>query len=386
MIIGAFLDGGFDLETLRKGLAGLTLRGYDLSAEKVKRSAITATKFNVSVDASVHHHRGLSDILGMIGASDLSTGVKEKSSAVFRRLGEVEAAIHGIPIGEVHFHEIGAVDSIVDIVGSIFICETLGIEQFYCSPLPTGNGNISTAHGILPSPAPATLQLLAAAGAPLVQAPDPSVMAGELVTPTGAVLVTMFSTFGRPDMKVARVGYGAGNKDFQAWPNIMRIWTGEKVDTGETGEMVLLETNIDDMNPQVYGYLMEKLLDDKAADVWFVPIQMKKNRPAVMLSVLGPAGLEAKLAETIMRETTTLGIRSRRVSRHTAQRDVIETETSLGRARVKIKRFGGFLAVAPEYEDCRRIARERNLPLQEVSRLIEAEARRRLDGHAGATA
>jgi hypothetical protein len=320
----------------------------------------------------------------MIGSSGLPPGVKEKAGAVFRRLGEVEAGIHGIPVSEVHFHEVGAVDSIIDIVGAMFICDALGIERFYCSPLPTGSGTVSTAHGILPSPAPATLQLLAAAGAPLVQAPDPSVTPGELVTPTGAALVTAFSTFSRPDMKVERVGYGAGNKDFATWPNIMRIWTGEA--SAEGGEMVLLETNIDDMNPQIYGYLMEKLLEERAADVWFVPIQMKKNRPAVMLSVLGPAGLEARLTEIIMRETSTLGIRSRRVSRHTAQREVIEIETSLGHARAKIKRYAGFLAVTPEYEDCRRIARERNLPLQEVSRLIEAEARRRLTGHAGATA
>jgi uncharacterized protein (TIGR00299 family) protein len=305
--------------------------------------------------------------------------VKEKSATIFRRLGEVEAGIHGIPVEEVHFHEIGAVDSIIDIVGSVFIAETLGIERQYCSPLPAGSGNISTAHGILPSPAPATLRLLADAGAPLVQAPDPRVTPGELVTPTGAAVVTAFSTFGRPDMQVRTVGYGAGNKDFQAWPNVMRIWIGEEGGSGGSGDMVLLETNIDDMNPQIYGYLMEMLLEEKAADVWFVPIQMKKNRPAVMLSVLAPAGLETRLIETIMRETSTLGVRSRRVSRHTAQREIIEVDTTLGKAHAKVKRFGDFTAVSPEYEDCRRIARERNMPLQEVTRTVEADARRYLD-------
>ena len=383
MILGALLDAGFALDTLNKGLAQLNISGYQLSAEKVQRSSIAATKFNVVVDGeSHHHHRALSEILEIIDSSSLSQNVKKKSSAVFQRLGGVEAEIHSVTIEQVHFHELGAIDTIIDIVGTIFALEVLRIEHFYSSALPVGSGNISTAHGILPAPAPATLQLLALAGAPVVSAPESSTPPGELVTPTGAALVTSLASFRRPAMKVDKVGYGAGSKDFKTWPNILRIWLGEEISGNDEGELILLETNIDDMNPQIYGYLMEKLLAEKALDVWFTPIQMKKNRPAIMLSVLAPAYTEAKLTGIIMRETSTLGIRVRRVSRHTAQREIIEINSSLGRVRAKVKRFGAdFVDVSPEYEDCRLIALERNLPLQEVSRIIEIEARQYVASH-----
>lgn len=382
MILGALLDAGLELETLKKGLTGLKIGGYQLGAEKVRRASITATKFTVILDEQVRQHqRGLSEILGIIGSSQLSDCVKQKSSAIFRRLGEVEAKIHGIPLEEVHFHELGAIDTIINIVGTIYACETLKIEKFYCSPLPAGSGSVSTAHGILPVPAPATLQLLADAGAPLTSLTESASPAGELVTPTGAAIVTSLASFRRPDLKVDMVGYGAGSKDFKDWPNVLRLWLGEDLNEGNGEELVLLETNIDDMNPQIYGYIMEKLLGEKAADVWFTPIQMKKNRPATMLSVLGPAHAEVRLTEIMMRETSTLGIRVRRVSRHTAQREIVRVDSSLGEAHAKIKRFGDILTVAPEYEDCRRIALERNLPLQEVSRIIELEARQYLATH-----
>ena len=216
----------------------------------------------------------------------------------------------------------------------------------------------------------------------MIDAPPSDKPPGELLTPTGAVLITSLAAgFKRPNIKVDKVGYGAGNKQFPTWPNVVRIWIGEEAESAEGTEMVLLETNIDDMNPQIYGYLMEKLLAAKAADVWFTPIQMKKNRPAIMLSVLGPAENEAKLTEIIMRETSTLGVRARHIARHTAHREIIEFVSSLGMAHAKVKRFGDFLSVSPEYEDCRRIALERNLPLQEVSRIIESEARRYLADH-----
>lgn len=379
MILGALLDAGLDLDTLKKGLDNLDFGGYHISAEKVQRATITATKFNVVTDEHAHHHRGLSNILNIIHASRLSDYVKGKSSAIFQRLGEVEAKIHGIPLDEVHFHELGAVDTIIDVVGTIFAMELLKIEHCYASNLPAGSGYISTAHGILPALAPATLQLLADAGAPVISAAESVAPPGELVTPTGAVLVTSLASFTRPNMKLATVGYGAGSKDFKNWPNVLRIWLGEEIETGDTGELTLLETNIDDMSPQIFGYLMEKLLAEKAADVWFTPIQMKKNRPAVMLSVLAPVSIEARLTEIIMRETSTLGIRARRLARHVAYREIIEFDSSLGRARAKVKKFGHELVdVSPEYEDCRQIAMERNISLHEVSRIIESEARQYL--------
>lgn len=391
MIIGSLLDAGLDFEVLKKGLAGLDFHGYELTAEKVLRSSITATKFNVVLveeehehsHESLHHHRGLSEILNIINTGDIPDNVKLKSSEIFRKLGQVEAGIHGVPLEEVHFHELGAVDTIIDIVGTVFALETLKIERVYSSPLAVGSGTVKTAHGILPVPAPATLQILANAGAPIINAPPSENPPGELLTPTGAVLITyLASGFRQPKLKLEKVGYGAGNKQFSTWPNVVRIWIGEEDDAANDDGLVLLETNIDDMNPQIYGYLMEKLFAEKAADVWFTPIQMKKNRPAIMLSVLATSTLEGKLSEIIMKETSTLGIRSRAVSRHMAQREIIEFDSSLGRAHAKIKRFGqDILAVSPEYDDCRRLALEHNLPLHEVSRIVEIEARHYMAEH-----
>jgi len=380
MLLGALLDAGLDLDTLKNGLAGLNIGDYELTAEKVQRSSITATKFNVIIGNGTHQdHRSLTQILQLIEESQLSTRVKEQSSDIFRRLGRVEANIHGIPVEEVHFHEIGAVDSIIDIVGTVFALECLKIERCYSSPLPAGSGSVATSHGRLPSPAPATLQLLADVGAPLTSGPEPSRPQGELVTPTGAALITSLATFGQPQMNITGIGYGAGSKDFEGWPNVVRVWLGEESTSDYGDELRLLETNIDDMNPQIYGYLMEQLFVEQAADVWFTPIQMKKNRPAIMLSVLAPAHAESKITEIIMRETSTLGIRVRPISRHIAQREIIEIDSNLGHVHAKIKRYSGdILAVSPEYDDCRRIALERDMPFQEVHRVVEQEVRQHL--------
>jgi uncharacterized protein (TIGR00299 family) protein len=380
MILGALLDAGLELNELKNGLASLNVSGYELTAEKVKRSSITATKFNVVIDGDTHQdHRSLSHIISLIEDSQMSDGVKKQSSRIFRRIGEVEANIHGVPVEEVRFHEIGGVDSIIDIVGTVFALEALQIERCYSSPLPAGSGSVTTAHGRLPVPAPATLQLLAEVGASLTSGLESSRPQGELVTPTGAALVTSLATFGQPQMNITRIGYGAGSKDFEGWPNVVRIWLGEQSTADFGDELRLLETNIDDMNPQIYGYLMEQLFAEKAADVWFTPIQMKKNRPAIMLSVLAPAQAESRLTEIIMRETTTLGIRVRPVSRHVAQREIIEIDSTLGHVRAKVKRYSGdILAVSPEYDDCRRIALERNMPFPEVYRVVDKEMRQHL--------
>jgi len=382
-MLGALLDAGLDLNTLKNGLAGLNISGYELTAEKVQRSSLTATKFNVVLDGEIHQeHRSLTHILQLIEDSQLSDQVKKQSGDIFRRIGGVEASIHNVPVEEVHFHEIGAIDSIIDIVGTVFALEALEIERCYASPRPVGSGTIATAHGNLPAPAPATLQLLADAGAPITHGGESSRPRGELVTPTGAALVTSLATFEQPQMNVSKVGYGAGSKDFKGWPNVIRIWLGEQSASDYGGELRLLETNIDDMNPQIYGYLMEQLFAEQAVDVWFTPIQMKKNRPAIMLSVLAPAHAESRLTEILMKETSTLGIRVRAISRHIAQREIIEIDSSLGHARVKVKRYSGdILAVFPEYEDCRRIALERHMPFHEVHRVVEKEARQYLSQH-----
>ncbi len=380
MILGALLDAGLDLKALEDGLAGLGFSGFRLTATKVMRSSISATKFDVVIDKEHHHHhRSLSHILHHIGDSSLPGPVKEKASDIFRRLGAVEAGIHNVPVEDVHFHEVGAVDSIVDIVGTVLGLHVLGIERCYASPLPAGSGSVQTEHGRLPAPAPATLQILAEAGAPLRPGDEPGRPQAELVTPTGAALITSLATFGQPGMSVTGAGYGAGGRDFPGWPNVLRVWLGEQAQTAGTAGMTLLETNIDDMNPQVYGYLMEKLFDAGAADVWYTPIQMKKDRPAVMLSVLAPASEEPGLTDIIMRETTTLGIRVRPVERRTAERRNVEVETSLGAVSVKIKEYkGDVLSVTPEYDDVRKIAAEKDLPYNEVRRIVSEEARRTL--------
>jgi pyridinium-3,5-bisthiocarboxylic acid mononucleotide nickel chelatase len=379
MILGALLDTGLPLDTLKEGLSSLNIEGFKLTLEKVKKVSIIASKFNVVLTESHHHSRTLTDILQIIESSHLQEKVKKMSSAIFQRLGEVEGRIHGVPPEKVHFHEIGAIDSIIDIVGTVFAFEFLGVQQFYSSPLPPGSGQVSTEHGILPVPAPATLELLAMANAPITDPPDKSKAPGELVTPTGAALVTMLAKFSRPDMVIEKVGYGAGTREFENWPNVMRIWLGEdKQKSGDT-DLILMETNIDDMNPQIYGYLMEKLFSEQAIDAWLTPIQMKKNRPATMLSVIAPSDLESRLTELLMKETTTLGIRVRPIFRHIAAREIVQIESSLGRVRVKIKKFNNeLLDISPEYDDCRQIAIEKEIPLREVYRTVIEESRQLL--------
>jgi hypothetical protein len=381
MILGALLDAGLSLDVLKDELAKLDIHGYHLTAARIKKASITATKFDVVMDEHIHQHdRSLTDILSIIASSRLSERVKKESDAVFRRLGEAEGKVHGVAPEQVHFHEIGAVDSIVDIIGTVIAFEALGLEGYYSSSLAVGNGTVNTAHGVLPVPAPATLELLALANAPVLDLPQESAPKGELLTPTGAVLITSYAAFQRPDMTLLKTGYGAGHRDFPNWPNVLRVWIGD-LQTKHVGEdLVLLETNIDDMSPQVFGYLMEKLLTEKALDVWFTPIQMKKNRPAVMLSVLADVSDETHLSDLILMETSTLGIRVRPVARHIAAREILEFDSSLGRVKAKIKRLSGsILDISPEYEDCRKIAQERNLPLQEVFRIVIEEAHRQIN-------
>jgi len=379
MILGSLIDAGLSLEKLEKGLRSMPLEGYKLSAEKVKRSMVSATKFNVEIDKSAGQpERHLNEILGIIEKSKLPVEVKKTAGEIFLLLGEVESEVHNVPLEDIHFHEIGAVDSIVDIVGSVYGFHLMGIEYFYSSPLPPGSGTIRTSHGILPVPVPATLGLLARANAPLTGMPAAG-QSCELVTPTGAAIVTFLAKFGSPAMTMESAGCGAGTKDFKEWPNIMRILVGEETGPAEKESLVLLETNIDDMNPEIYGYVMEKLFAAGAADVWFTPIQMKKNRPAVMLSVIASSHLEQELTGIIMRETSTLGIRVRSISRHVAEREVAEFKSSLGLVKVKVKRFQGkIVSIHPEYEDCRRIAEKQNIPLQEVYRIVEDEALKKM--------
>ena len=379
MILGALLDAGLPLEDLANGLAALPLAGYRISQQKVKRGAISATLVKVGLEHAVEHDRSYDDIAKLISSSKLSEKVKKQVNAIFLRLGEAEAAIHGVTLKKVHFHEVGAVDSLIDIVGSVIGFDLLGVTQFYSAPFPLAMGSVECRHGTLPLPAPATLNLIASKNAPVINPSHAGMEGTELVTPTGAAIVTTLAEFQRPWLNLATIGYGAGSRDPSEYPNVMRLWIGETSPVNDEDGMVLLETNIDDMNPQIYDYVMEKLFKQGALDVWMTPIQMKKNRPAIMLSVLSPSNLESALAETLMKETTTLGIRVRPVFRHIADRESRVINTSFGKVKIKVKRYKGeVLSIMPEYDECRKIATSKGLPLKKVYLIIEDAARKSL--------
>lgn len=375
MILGALLDAGLALESLSAELAKLPLSGYRISAQPARRGVITGTQVEVILEEDTIKRRALKDILDLIEKSGLTQRSKKRSALIFERLAKAEAKVHRQPIEKVHFHELGAVDAIVDVVGAVTGLDLLGIEALFSSPLPGGSGMVETEQGILPVPAPATLELIAMAGAPIRPTPSPDL--GELVTPTGAAIVTTLASFKRPTFSLERIGYGVGSRELATLPNVLPLWIGERIE--EERQLLLLETNIDDMSPELYGYVLERLFERGALDVWFTPIQMKKNRPAIMLSVLAPSEAEGKIVDTILRETSTLGLRLQRIERHESEREMVPFNSSLGQVMVKVKRFGGArIGFSPEFEDCRRLAQEHNLPLQEVYRIITAEANAQL--------
>ena len=372
MLLGSLLDVGVTLEGMRAELAKIPLEGYSLEVKRVTKRGLAAQRAIVSV-REPQSPRTLADVEAIIAKSSLPSADRERGSAVFKRLAEAEAAVHGETVEMVHLHDVGAVDAIVDVMGTIAGLRLLGVEELYCSPLPSGAGWVQGAHGALPVPAPATLELLARAKAPLRAARAEE---GELVTPTGAAIIAELARFQRPEMTLNCIGYGAGSRDLPDRPNILRLWLGEGVTQG-TRSMVLIETNIDDMTGEMLGYVVEKLLSQGAADAWLTPVQMKKNRPGVMLSVICGEAEEEALASFILRETSTLGVRVRPVHRWEAGREVVEFESSLGLAAVKVKRLPDEPPrVAPEYEACRRLAEASGLPLAEVYRIVQAEGER----------
>jgi pyridinium-3,5-bisthiocarboxylic acid mononucleotide nickel chelatase len=361
MFLASLLDAGLPLEVLQDGIEKLKLpEKVELRLSDTRKGALRAANLEVIVPHS-HHHRHLSDILEILNKSQLSDPVKETTGQIFTLLAEAEARVHGEPIEQVHFHEVGALDSIVDVTGAVLGLEALGIERLYASPLPYGTGTINSDHGLLPLPAPATLEVLRLAHAPLT--PSPSEV--ELVTPTGAAILGTLATFERPNLTITGTGIGAGKRDLP-WPNLMRLIVGETPGNG-TSEMVQLETNIDDMNPQFYGYLMEKLFAAGARDVFLTPVQMKKNRPGTLLGVIALRRDEAALAELILRETTTLGLRVQPIGRYEAQREFQQIQTPFGSLTVKQKILDGqVIQSVPEYDECVRLAKENNVSLAEI--------------------
>lgn len=361
MFLASLLDAGLPLEVLQDGIAKLGLsERIELRLSEVHKGALRASDLEVIVPHS-HQHRHLSDILEILSASQLSEPVKQTAARIFSLLAEAEARVHGEPVEHIHFHEVGALDSIVDVTGAVIGLEALGIERLYASPLPYGAGTIESAHGVLPLPAPATLEVLRLAHAPLA----PSSAQVELVTPTGAAILGVLATFSRPEIVISAVGAGAGKRDLE-WPNLMRLLIGE-TPAEAPAEMVQLETNIDDMNPQFYGYLMEKLFSAGALDVFLTPIQMKKNRPGTLLGVIALRRDETALAEIILRETTTLGMRVQPIGRYEARREFGRIHMAFGDLTVKQKILNGRVVQSvPEYEECVRLAKENHVSLVEI--------------------
>ena len=367
MLLGALVDAGLELGRLEAELRRLPLPDWSITAEKTKKKGIVATQ--VRVQSGEHHaHRGLAEILRLIDQgleAGLSAPVAERASAIFRRLGEAEAKIHNVPVEQIHFHEVGAVDAIVDIVGASAGFELLGIEDFYASALNVGSGRVEAAHGVMPVPAPATAELVR--GAPTYS----SGIERELLTPTGAaILTTIVRRFGPlPAMRLETIGYGSGTADLPSQANVLRMFVGESAEsTLACDEMItVIEASLDDLNPQVYAYFAERALAAGALDVTSAPLQMKKGRPGQLITVLAPPARADSLVDLFFRETTTIGVRAWEARRRVLAREMVRVETPYGAVAVKVSRLNGrVLNAAPEFEDCRRIALESGAPLKQV--------------------
>ena len=398
MILGALIDAGVGLDDVRRALGSLAISPDSIWTDRVVRAGVSGTKFCVRgedppldhadhrgadhheandhdahgkhhhhhhADEERHHHvhRSVAEIGRLIDTSALSPTGKTRAKDLFHRLAVAEADVHGVPIEKVHLHEVGALDSIVDIVGSVFALEALGPDRIVSSPLNVGGGTVTSAHGRYPVPAPATVRLLE--GAPIYSGPQQA----ELVTPTGALLITSYANeFGPiPPMRVRQIGYGAGTRDFPDSPNVLRVLIGESDASASMHGVVVIESEIDDMNPQIFGLLMDRLLELGALDVFYTAIQMKKNRPGTLLSVIAPPDARDRLTAAIFRETTTIGVRYREMRRECLDREVRTVQTTLGAVRFKVaRRAGEVLNASPEFDDCVRLAREHGLPVKDV--------------------
>ena len=408
MLLGALIDAGLPLADLRQALGSLAVSPDAVWTERVTRAGLTATKFCVlgegeaepgrelvaqqrdgqrhrdhvggdivSPDqdrghthlhggAEQHQHRTLDEIGRLIDGSALSVAGKTRARQLFTTLGEAEAAVHGVPLERVHLHEVGALDSIIDIVGTVYALDRLAIQRVVASPLNVGSGSIRFSHGQYPVPAPATARLLK--GVPVYAGPQQA----EMVTPTGALLVTAYAEqYGPiPPMRIAEIGYGAGSRDFANSPNVLRVLIGESDPAATIQTVVVLEAEIDDMNPQIFGLVMERLLAEGALDVFYTAIQMKKGRPGTLVTVIAAPDARERLTSLIFRETTTIGVRYREMARECLDRETIVVETALGPVRFKIaRRNGDVLNAAPEFDDCVRLAAQHNLPAKQVQAL-----------------
>jgi len=370
MILGALIDAGLSPQRLRQELKKLRIPTVHLKAEKVLKAGLAATQVTVEGRNEKKSHRNLKEILRIIERSGVETDVKEKSREIFERIASVEGKIHRMPMEEIHFHELGGLDSIVDIVGSVWGIRQLGIEKIYVSKVNVGGGFVKCEHGILPVPAPATLSLME--GKPIYS----SGVERELFTPTGAAILTILgSEFGlMPLINVERIGHGAGRDDLPH-PNLLRLIIGGSESASGKEKVIVIETNIDDMNPQFYDYVMEKLFAMEVLEVFITPVLMKKNRPGHLLTVICPSEKLPSVTEFLLRETTTLGLRWHEEERAKTDREILPLQTKHGRIRFKLARWEGkVINLSPEYEDCKRLALEKGVPLKEIFEEARKEA------------
>ena len=382
MMLGALTDLGMPLEHLESELAKLSVNGYRLEARQETRSEMRGTYFKVYLENKSRYSP--KQLLEVVENSSLSDPVKHRSCLILKALWQAECRVHGETQDILELEELGSVDTLVDVVGSAIGLEYLGVAGIHAGPLVIGNATPPRRAGGYSNPAPATLELIAAAGAPVIGDRPMYENAGELTTPTGAALITMLAEFGRPGFSVDQVGLGLGTKELVGFPNALRVWLGDKADpevntATQHGEVILLETNLDDVSGLVLGYTQERLFAIGALDVWNTPIQMKKNRPGTVLSVIVPQGKEREAVELILRETPTLGIRTRPIDRYVAGRHMVTVETDLGSITVKAKLLNGQpISASPEPDEVRRIALDTQTPFQEVYQIATEAARRQL--------
>jgi len=366
MILGSLIDLGLDIEYLKNEFKKINLSGYEINAEKIKKRDISCIKVNITVKDK-QKHRSLKEINALIDKSELNQEVKKKSKDIFLKLAKAESKVHNIDIDKIHFHEIGAIDSILDIIGAVIGLDKLNLKKIYCSTIPVGRGFVKSAHGKLPIPAPATSELLK--GIPTYS----TKVEGELVTPTGAAIISSLTeNFGEmPLMKIEKIGYGAGKSDFDH-PNLLRIFVGESLENYDTDVVNVIEVNIDDMNPEYYEVVFEKLLKNGALDVYLTNIQMKKNRPGIKISIISPLEITNQLTDIIFNETTTFGLRIYKTHRKKLFVEKERVETKYGEITIKIgKTKDEIKLISPEYEDCKKLAQENNVSLKEIYELAK---------------
>lgn len=367
MTLGAFVSAGLPIETLSGAIATLNLRGVELEARHLQRNGIVAVKVDVLITSTQTHHRHLKDILAIIDESGLSARVRADAARIFMEVAKAESVVHNVPIEKVHFHEVGALDSIVDIVGAAFCLEHFAVDRVYSSPVRLGSGGfVSTDHGLLPLPGPATAEILR--GYPTVLTEIPY----ELTTPTGAAILKAMSsgTLSSERLSIEKIGYGAGDREIPGHPNLLRIMIGDYVEAADGDEVMVVETNIDDMNPEIFPFVIERLLAAGALDAYLTPVLMKKGRPGMLLTAVCPPGITESVEREIFAQTTTIGVRAYPAARRKIARREETAVTRLGTIKVKALQSGGVERLSPEFEECRRLAIEKGLPLLEVYRIV----------------